>query len=292
MIHPAHILEVTQDNFETEVLLASNQQPVLIDFWAGWCAPCQQLKPILEKLANEYAGAFRLVKIDADQETTLASMFGVRSLPTVLLLKDGKPLDGFMGARPESEVRKFLAGHGIQPNNTSDEPVATTASPTPAANSESPSEALSRITKAIEAEPDRDELKLDLATAQMSAGQTEAAAATLDDLPANLANDLRARRLHKQLEFVDALAGAPDAATLEQRIAADSKDFEARDLRAIRRLLDGQSEQAVEDYLALLTEARSWSDGLAKKRLLALFTMIDDAPLLSKARQRMASLLF
>jgi len=292
MTHAVHVLEVTQENFESEVLLASNQQPVLIDFWANWCAPCRQLKPILEKLANEYAGAFRLVKIDTDQETALAGMFGVRSLPTVLLLKDGKPLDGFMGARPESEVRKFLAGHGILPNDSADEPVAATANPTPAANNESPSEALSRIETAIAAEPDRDELKLDLATAQMSAGQTEAAAATLDALPANLAHDKRAIRLHQQLEFVGALAGAPDTATLEQRIVADNEDFEARDLRAIRRLLDGHPEQALEDYLSLLAEARGWNDGLAKKRLLALFTVVDDAPLLAKARQRMASLLF
>ncbi len=292
MTHTTHVLDVTQDNFETEVLLASNQQPVLIDFWADWCAPCRQLKPILEKLAGEYAGAFRLVKINADQEATLASMFGVRSLPTVLLLKDGKPLDGFMGARPESEVRKFLADHGIQPDNTADEQPPTPTDPTPAVNSESPSEALSRIEKAIEAEPDKAELKLDLATAQMNAGQTEAAATTLDTLPTSLAHDDRAQRLRKQLEFVSALAGAPDATILEQRIVANSKDFEARDLRAIRRLLDGQPELAIEDYLALLAEARGWNDGLAKKRLLALFTVVDDVPLVTKARQRMASLLF
>ncbi len=292
MTHAIHVLEVTQKNFETEVLLASNQQPVLIDFWANWCAPCRQLKPILEKLANEYAGAFRLVKIDTDQEADLASMFGVRSLPTVLLLKDGKPLDGFMGARPESEIRKFLAGHGIQPDNTADEQVTATENPAPAVNHESPGEALSRIEKAIAAEPDRDELKLDLANAQMSAGQTEAAATTLDALPANLAHDNRAQRLRQQLELMAVLAEAPDTATLEQRITADSKDFEARDLQAIRRLLDGYPEQALEDYLSLLAEAPSWNDGLAKQRLLALFTIVEDAPWLAKARQRMTSLLF
>ncbi len=292
MTHAIHVLEVTQKNFETEVLLASNQQPVLIDFWANWCAPCRQLKPILEKLANEYAGAFRLVKIDTDQEAALASMFGVRSLPTVLLLKDGKPLDGFMGVRPESEVRKFLAGHGIQPDNTSDEQVAATEDPAPAVNNESPGEALSSIEKAIAAEPDREELKLDLASAQMSAGQTAAATTTLDALPANLAHDNRAQRLRQQLELMDVLVEAPDTATLEQRITADSKDFEARDLQAIRRLLNGHPEQALEDYLSLLAEAPSWNNGLAKKRLLALFAIVEDAPWLAKARQRMTSLLF
>ena len=286
----AHALDVTQANFDSEVMQASMQQPVLIDFWAGWCAPCRQLKPILEKLAGEYNGAFRLARIDSDQEMALAGMFGIRSLPTVVLIKDGQPVDGFMGAQPESGVRKFLDDHGIKPALGA--PAAAEAEAAPAQPLESPGAALARLQAAVAAQPDKDELRLDLAVAQMRAGQAEAAAATLDSLPANLASDARARRLRGELDFAQALASAPALEELERRIAADPKDYAARDLRAVRRLLGGAEAAALEDWLALLAEARGWNEGQAKKRLVAAFTLSDDAELVAQARRRMSSLLF
>ena len=288
----AHITDVTQANFDAEVMQASMQQPVLIDFWAGWCAPCRQLKPILEKLADEFNGAFRLVKIDTDQEMALAGMFGIRSLPTVVLIKDGQPVDGFMGAQPERDVRGFLQRHGIQPALAG----ASVEEDAPAAPEprriESPGQALARLQDAVAAQPGNDGLKLDLALAQMRAGQAEAAAATLDALPDSLAADDRARRLRGELDLARALAGAPDEATLQQRVAADAKDYAARDLLAVRRLLSGHAEQALDAWLALLAEARDWSDGLARKRLLAAFALVEDAELVGRTRRRMSSLLF
>ena len=286
----AHDLDVTQANFDSEVMQASMQQPVLIDFWAGWCAPCRQLKPILEKLAGEYNGAFRLARIDSDQEMALAGMFGIRSLPTVVLIKDGQPVDGFMGALPESGVREFLDRHGIKPALGA--PDADEAEAAPAQALESPGAALARLQAAVAAQPDKDELRLDLAVAQMRVGQAEAAAATLDSLPANLASDARARRLRGELDFAQALASAPALEELERRIAADPKDYAARDLRAVRRLLGGAEAAALEDWLALLAEARGWNEGQAKKRLVAAFALSDDAELVAQARRRMSSLLF
>lgn len=286
----SHALDVTQENFETEVMQASSQQPVLIDFWAGWCAPCRQLKPVLEKLADEYAGAFRLVKIDTDQEMALASMFGIRSLPTVVLMKDGQPLDGFMGAQPERYVREFLERHGVQPSTPSnDDAIIADAEP---AALESPGEMLERLHAEVAASPEKDELKLDLAVAQMRAGQMEASAATLDALPAKLASDDRAKRLRGELELAQALASAPDAAELDKRIAADAKDYDARDLRAVRRLLSGDDAGALNDWLGLLAEKRDWNDGQARKRLVAAFSLIENADLVGEARRRMSSLLF
>src|SRR3954471_2673222 len=102
------MIDVTLENFESEVIAASMTQPVLVDFWASWCGPCKVIGPILEKLETEYAGRFKLVKIDSDQEQQLAGAFGVRSIPTCILLINGQPVDGFMGAVPEGQLREFL----------------------------------------------------------------------------------------------------------------------------------------------------------------------------------------
>src|SRR3954464_2668814 len=102
------MIDVTLENFETEVIATSMTQPVLVDFWAPWCGPCKVIGPLLEKLEAEYAGRFKLVKIDSDQEQQLASAFGIRSIPTCILLMNGQPVDGFMGAVPEGQARQFL----------------------------------------------------------------------------------------------------------------------------------------------------------------------------------------
>lgn len=278
-----HVFDVDQDNFEAEVLQASLTTPILVDFWATWCGPCKTLGPMLEKLATEFNGGFRLAKVDVDKNQQLAAMFGVRSIPTVMLVKDGQILDGFAGALPEGQLREFLLRH-LQPAEGG-------AEEAPAAP-ETPEQAIDRIQQAIAAEPGKAELKLDLALALMRAGQADAAEAELTALPANLATDSRAVRLRSQLDLARALNGAPSLPELEQRVQADAADWQARDLLGVRLLLEDDAAAGLEQFLAILERARDWNDGAAKKRLLAAFATLDDAELVGRYRRRMASLLF
>jgi putative thioredoxin len=279
------IFDVTPDNFEAEVLQSSLKVPVLVDFWATWCGPCKTLGPMLEKLANEYNGAFRLAKVDVDKNQELAGMFGIRSIPTVMLVKDGQIADGFAGALPEGQLREFLSRH-VQPvdgevDEAPDDLVA-----------ESPEQAINRLQQAIAAEPDRPELKLDLAIALAQAGHASAAETELNALPANLATDSRAVRLRSQLDLVRSLEGQPSLDALQQRVQANPQDWEAHDLLGVRLLLGDDPAAGLEHWLLMLEKARDWNEGQAKKRLLAAFNTLDDAELVGRYRRRMASLLF
>ncbi|MBB3227357.1 putative thioredoxin [Luteibacter sp. Sphag1AF] len=280
-----HVFDATVANFEAEVLKASLTTPVLVDLWAEWCEPCKTLGPILEKLATEYNGAFRLAKVDVETEQQLAAMFGVRSIPTVVLVKDGQVLDGFAGAMPEGQIREFLSRH-LQPleGGPSDEP--------PEAAPETAQDAINRLQQAIAAEPDRAELKLDLALALMRDGRVAPAQAELDALPVNLATDARAVRLRSQLELARALEGAPSMAELRARIEANDTDWEARDLLGVRLLLEGEAAAGLDQFLDILKRQRDWNDSQAKKRLLAAFLTIEDPALVSAYRRKMSSLVF
>ena len=278
------VFDVDTQTFEADVLQASLTTPVLVDFWAPWCEPCKTLGPMLEKLAAEYNGALRLGKVDVDQQQELAGMFGIKSIPTVVMVKDGQVLDGFAGALPEGQLREFLSRH-VQPLAAADDGLDD-------ATPETPEQALGRIQQAIAAEPDKAELKLDLALALLRVGQTAAAEAELVALPVNLATDARAVRLRSELDLAHALKDAPELTTLQQRVEADGNDWEARDQLGVRLLLEGDVEAGLDQFLVILQKARDWNDGQAKKRLLAAFATLDDADVVGRYRRKMASLLF
>ena len=283
------IFDATQANFEAEVINASFDQPVLVDFWATWCGPCKTLGPLIEKVVGEYAGAIKLAKVDCDKEQQLAAMFGVRSIPTVVLVREGQLVDGFTGALPEAELREFLARH-VQPGEPAEDDVPVEDLAPRVA--ETPERAIARIQQEMAKEPDRAELKLDLALAQLRVGNAAAAQAELDSLPANLASDDRARRVRGQLELAQALKDAPPAAELQRRIEKDPADHAARDLLGLRLVLEGDAEAGLEQLLGVLKADRNWNDGQAKKHLVAAFSVLDDADLVGTYRRKMSSLLF
>lgn len=280
-----HVFDATTATFETEVLQKSLQTPVLVDFWASWCEPCKTLGPMLEKLAAEYHGAFALAKVDVDAEQQIAAAFQIRSVPTVFLVKGGQLVDGFPGAIPEGQLREFLAQHGVTPAELAADAVAE---PEPL----DPQAQVDVLRAAIAAEPDKDELKLDLALALLQTGGTAEASTLIDALPANLATDDRAVRARARLDFANALQDAPAAETLDARIAANGDDLQARHLRGVQLLLGGEDEAALEQFLAMLRSDRTFAEGLPRKLLIDAFKVIADEDLVGRYRRRMASLLF
>jgi putative thioredoxin len=288
MTESPHVFDATQQNFETDVVQASLTTPILVDFWAAWCAPCKSLTPVLEKVVASYAGAVRLAKVDADAEMQVAAAFGIRSLPTVVLVKDGQVIDGFMGALPESGVREFLTRLIGEPVPAEEVPFAAA----PAANDETPQQAIARLQQEIAADAGKPELKLDLALAYVRAGDADAALAQLNALPVNLAEDAKAKRVRAQLDLARALNTAPDVATLRARLAQDPADHAARDLLGVHLLLGDDPAAGLEEFLNLLRSARNWNEGQAKKRLIAAFNVLDDEELVASYRRKMASLLF
>jgi len=279
-----HVIDVTAETFESQVLQQSLQTPVLVDFWATWCGPCKSLGPILEKLAGEYGGAFVLAKVDVDQQREIAAAFQIRSVPTVFLLVGGQPVDAFQGALPEGELRQFLARHGIEPQ-------AAAAAPDVAAPLDPHAEVL-HLRQAVEAEPDKDELKLDLALALLRTGAAAEAERLLDALPANLATDDRTVRARARLGFAALLKDAPPVQVLEQAIAANPDDLKARHLLAVHHLVGGDAASGLEQLLEMLRRNREFEDGLPRKALIDAFRVVEDEDLVGQYRRRMASLLF
>ena len=282
------IFDATQADFEQSVLAASMETPVLVDFWAPWCAPCRQLTPVLEKIVASYAGRVLLAKVNTDDEMQLAALFGIRSLPTVMLIREGRPIDGFMGAQPESVIREILAAHVGEPG----EPGPAGADAVEPPDERTPAERVEDLRAQVAAEPGRDELKLELAEALVQSGESDEAAMLLDALPANLAESDRARMLRSQLSFARALAGAPAPRELERRIAADPADLRARHQLGTHLLLAGEHGAALEQFLEIMKRNRGFDEDLGRRTLIAAFDLVQDPDLVSSTRRRMASLLF
>lgn len=280
-----NVFDATAANFESEVIAGSMKVPVLVDFWATWCGPCKQLGPLLEKLAADYNGAFRLAKVDVDKEQQLGAAFQIRSVPTVMLVKDGQLVDGFPGALPEGQLREFLKHHGIEPLAAIEEvPPADTVPLDPHAE-------VMRLRKAVEAAPADDSLKLDLALALLATGHGHEAEQLLDALPANLATDERAVKARARLVFSRLLQDAPPPQVLEAAIAANPGDLHARHLLGVHRIVAGEAEAGLEQFLEMLRRNRAFEDGLPKQALIDAFRIVDDEDLVGRYRRRMASLL-
>ncbi len=282
----AHVINTGLERFEAEVIIASNTTPILIDFWAEWCGPCKQLGPVLEKLAAEYNGAFVLAKVDVDAEQQLAGYFQIKSIPTVVLMKDGKIVDGFPGALTEGQLREFLTHHQIEPASA----IVAEVEPEAPAQVDAHSEVV-RLRHAVAEAADNATLKLELALALTATQAYTEALALIEALPANLAVDDRITRARARIDLAAQVKDAPPVDVLLASVEANPADAEALRLLGLQLIAQGQAEAGLNRLLQLFQQHRSFRDGLPRTLLIEAFNAIDDEAVVRAARRKMASLL-
>ena len=267
MSNSPYIFEATMDNFQQDVMEASSKTPVLIDVWAEWCAPCKQLMPLLEKLAEEYKGGFMLAKVNADEQQQLTGSLGVRSLPTVILVKDGQAVDGFNGALQESEIRKVLDKH-IEIPEDEESPYDKAHRLWEEGDVEA---ALAVLTEMNRSNPDDLKVLIDLAQLKAELGDLETAEQVLDSLPPEEKMQHQAKQLAARLKFLRASAELPPIHELEDALDKDPKDPNALHLLALHHILQENNAEAMELLIRLMRVDSKYKDEVAKTTLIELF---------------------
>lgn len=281
------LIDVTQDNFHAVVIEGSQQRPVLVDFWADWCQPCQMLMPILAKLAEEYAGGFVLAKVNSDQQQELALQYGVRSLPTVLVFRDGEPVDQFMGVQPESTIRQLLEKHLPGPGSEA-RGAAREALKAGDANA-----ALAQLEIAREANPEDEALKIDQARALLMLGRVDEAEAVMKTVPVHLHQEDAGRRVDAELRLARARGDLAELPALEARLDEHPDDPEALHRVGAARLLEGEYEPGLAMLMQLMKKHRQYGEDAGHKGLLAAFELLGARhPLVNDYRRKMMALMF
>ena len=270
------MLDITLQNFEADLITASMQQPVLLDIWAPWCGPCKALGPVLEKLETSYEGRFKLAKLNSDEQPEIAGqlsqMFGVRSIPFCVLFKGGQPVDGFVGALPEGEVRAFLDKHVASAEQLAAEEEVEEAKAL--LEDGDVDRALEKLQEAVAINPADDSARYDYLRALLASGRIEEARRAYDPVASKVVQDLRIAACGHWLAACEASTAAPPVATLEASLAADKRDFDARFALAQHHFAAHRFTQAMDELLEILMRDKTWRDGLARKTYVAVLEVM------------------
>ena len=277
MAENAYVFDVTEANFEADVIRASSETPILIDFWAEWCGPCKTLGPILDKLAEEFNGALKIAKVDVEASQQLAGMFQIQSIPTVILVHNGQLVDGFQGALPAAQIKEFLSKHNIVPGEAQ-----VPSEPDFQVDTRSNAQVIAELREELSKDGASDELKLDLAIALLNAGETDEPKQILEHLPANLATDARAQRAESHLKL---LAIAKNEETAES-------DSDRIHRHGVTQVLNGDLEAGLQTLLDLMAKDRTYGDDQARKTLIDAFRLIDDPAVVAQYRRKLSALVF
>lgn len=287
------IKDTSTKDFPADVIKESRNQVVLVDFWAPWCGPCKQLTPVLEKVVREAAGRVKLVKMDIDAHPAIAGQLGIQSIPAVIAFRDGQPVDGFMGALPESQVREFIdkvAGPATAGAPPVEEALAAATQAVEMGDVQTASEIYAEI---LDLMPENVEAIAGLAGLLVGAGELDGARQLLSTAPQGKADHPAIAGVAAKIALADQVSKLGDPAEFERKLAENPKDHQARFDLAMVQNARGERDAAADSLLAIMRADRTWDEDGARRQLLLFFDAWGpaDAATLS-ARRKLSSLLF
>ena len=285
------IKETSERTFVADVLEASREVPVLVDFWAPWCGPCRQLTPILEKVVREAKGAVKLVKINIDENKRIAAQMRIQSIPAVYAFRNGQPVDGFVGAMKESEIKDFIKRlAGDTGPSAADELIAIASEAFDAGDLGTAAQAYARI---LGEEPQNPAALGGIAKCYLASGDIDRARQTLQLVPPEHQNHEAVVAVAAQIKLRDQAPADDSLAELKARVDASPGNLQARFDLASALAGAGNSEAAIDEYLEVLRRDRNWNDGAARQQLLTLFEALGSGdPIVKSGRRKLSNLLF
>jgi len=277
------MIDVTLQNFETEVIAASMTTPVLVDFWAPWCGPCKTLGPVLEQAEEAYGGRFVLAKINSDEEQQLSQAFGIRSIPTCVLMFGGKPVDGFTGAQTPAQIQQFLDKHLPSEGELVAEAETDEAAELLAAGDTDA--ALAKLGDALAQDPNNDDARFDYVKLLIGVGALEEAEATLAPKLTEIPKKLRFEALSQWLKAIQFIAASEYStwpiSQFDEKIAANKRDFDTRLAKARMLVVMNEWTAAMDELLEIIMRDKKWDDEAPRKTVVAILELL--SPMQAKA---------